>query len=476
MTQSHPFRRYAELIDDWSAFDAAIARPLPVTLWANSARLDRDTLRRLLAREGVDSEPLVWQPAAVRAAAGFAPGRHWGFFAGLFQIQEEAAMLPVALLDPRPGERILDLCAAPGNKTAQIATVLGGTGTVVANELKRGRLGALRQTLKRLGLVNVAITARPGQEYPLRAGPFDRVLVDAPCSGEGTIRKNPTAMGTDETGRSYLVNQQRRMLSRALRLVRPGGRVVYATCTLAPEENECVVADVLEEMAGAARLVPATVAGFRTTPGLTRWAGRELDGSLAGALRVWPHHNDTGGFFVAVLERDGGDDIQGPELSAPEGAPEDGLDAAAEWFGLPAGWRDGLRPIRWGGRYLQLLAADARLPARPPLEYCGLPTLGIQVRPAKLTTAAAIRFGDFARRQFVEIDSAQAGAFLRRAPFELGEAQAQNCQSGPGHVLVRYQGYTLGVGDMRRQAGRYRVDSLFPKAWSALAGKPEQES
>lgn len=470
MLREHPFRRYAELIDDWDAFEAAIRRPLPPTLWANPARLGRDALARLLASEGVATEPLGWQPGALKAAPDFAPGRHWGLFAGLFQTQEEAAMLPVSLLAPQPGERVLDLCAAPGNKTAQIATAMGATGTVVANELKQGRLAALRQTIKRLGLLNVVMTARPAQEYPLRAGPFDRVLVDAPCSGEGTIRKNPGAALTDGEAREHLAGRQRRMLTRALQLVRPGGRVVYSTCTFAPEENECVVGATLEALGGDARLVPASVPGLRSCPGVTTWQGRTLDSSLAGSLRLWPHHNDTGGFYVAVLERVTGQGRDHPALQPLEPAGEQALDALAQWFELPATWRDGLQSARWGGRYLHLLSTDAQLPARPPAAYCGLPAVGIQVQPAKLTTTAALRFGDRARRQVLDVDARQAAAFLARQAFHYG---GQGLEAG--YVLIRYRGYTLGMGCLRPRVGGWRVASLFPKAWSALAGRPRPD-
>jgi len=462
--------RYAAVVDDWGAFRAALCRPLPTTIWANPTRLDRDRLRALLSEEGVHARALRWHPHGLRLAPEFAPGRHWGLMAGLFQSQEEVAMVPALLLNPQPGERVLDLCAAPGNKTAQMAVAMGHSGTLIANEIKRGRLGALRQTVKRLGLTNVAITRRPGQEFPLRLGPFDRVLVDAPCSGEGTVRKNPHVLaGADGEARAHLVAQQTRMLERALQLVRPGGRVVYATCTFAPEENECVVDSVLTRFRGAVRVRPARVSGFLGAPGLTEWAGRRLDRSLAGALRLWPHLNDTGGFFVAVLER-----LEGPrhvartrELPAAEPAA---LTALAEGFGFPAGWNRGLAAVRFGSRYVHLVSADHQLPADLEPEYLGLPALGVQVRPVKLTTAAAMRFGDRATERAADVDRAQAGAFLRRVPFPLEDVQARTAWEG--HVLIRYRGFVIGVGYLRRAPSGPTVASLYPKAWSSLAASP----
>lgn len=462
-----PFSRYADLIDDWPAFQAAIARPLPVTLWTNPARLNRCRLMALLGEDGVGARVMDWHSLGLRADPAFAPGRHWGLFGGLFQIQEEVAMLPVSLLDPGPGERVLDLCAAPGNKTAQIAVAMGGRGTVVANELKRGRLGALRQTIKRLGLANVALTDRPAQEFPLRTGPFDRVLVDAPCSGEGTVRKNARALAEIDAGwRERLAGQQQRMLARALQLVRPGGRVVYATCTFAPEENECVVDTVLERFGGDVRLVPASVPGFNAAAGVTAWGGRRLDARLADTLRVWPHSNDTGGFYVAVLERVAGPEHT-PRLADPGAADECPLRELGTWYGLPEDWLDGLAAVPFGSRYLHLVSDNHRLPAHPSPVYWGFPAVGVQVRPAKLTTAAALRFGDRATRRVVEADAAQAAAFLRRAPFATAARQRVE-DAGEGHVLVRYRGFTLGVGEL----GGATVHSLYPRAWASLAATP----
>ncbi len=155
--------RYRELIGDWEAFRRSVDEALPGCIWANPLRLGREDLRHLLAKEGITAEPVDWHGQALRLPPEFRAGAHWGYAAGLFQTQEEVAMLPVRLLDPRPGERILDLCAAPGNKSAQIALAMGNRGTLLANELKPQRIAALRQTIKRLGLTNISITRRPAQ-------------------------------------------------------------------------------------------------------------------------------------------------------------------------------------------------------------------------------------------------------------------------------------------------------------------------
>ncbi|MGE0653958.1 MAG: RsmB/NOP family class I SAM-dependent RNA methyltransferase, partial [Alphaproteobacteria bacterium] len=294
--------RYRPLVDDWEAFIAALERPRGATLQVNVARTDRAALAVLLAEDGVAAEPLAWRDGGLRLPSGVRPGLSWAYRAGLYQIQDEAAMVPVALLDPQPGERVLDLCAAPGNKTAQIALALGNRGTVVANDVKPGRLATVHHTIARLGLLNVSTTALDGRRFPPVAGGFDKVLVDAPCSAEGTathgfVPASPAGF------RQWVIGVQRGLLARAAALCRPGGRIVYATCTYAPEENEAVVDWVLRALPGLVRLVPARLAGLALSAGLTEWQGRRFAPALADTARLWPQRAGTGGFFIAVLER-----------------------------------------------------------------------------------------------------------------------------------------------------------------------------
>ena len=227
-----------------------------------------------------------------------------GHTAAEFYTNRTVVKLMTLIMDPQPGDRVLDLCAAPGNKTAQIGVALGNRGTVVANDRNAGRLYALHDTIERLGLLNVSVTIHDGTNLPPAMGLFDHVLVDAPCSCEGTSRKHPSVLDQGPTARpGSLAGVQRALLHKAVDLCRPGGRVVYSTCTYAPEENEAVVDAVLRDRPNAFRIIPADVAGLDTAPGLTEWSGRRFQASLSGSVRLWPHANDTGGFYVAVLER-----------------------------------------------------------------------------------------------------------------------------------------------------------------------------
>ena len=353
--------RYRSLLGtDWEAFLEALRRPLPVSAWRNARRLSREDFEAWFrdVEPGVELEQLPWLERGYRLWAGGnerpaprelagrrrpdpRPGNRVARALGLLHLQEEVSMVPAVLLDPQPGERVLDLCGAPGNKTALIASVMEDRGTLICNDTDRKRLQAGRPAWERLGLSCIAATSHDGGSFPGEPAAYDRVLVDAPCSGEGTSRRNVSALRPGPPGYYRMLHgRQRRILTRAIELCRPGGRIVYSTCTYSPEENELVIADVLAEVrerGHAVTLRPARLEGLAGSPGLTEWDGVELGGELAGelqnALRIWPHQNDSGGFFVAVLEKEGGAGTgAGPadsEPTAASAAAADGAGAAA---------------------------------------------------------------------------------------------------------------------------------------------------
>ena len=171
MSDEIPFTRYKEIVEDWDGFQAAVKRPLPTTIWANPLRVTPEQLQSIM---DVPMEPIPWHPGGFRLPADFKAGRHWAYLAGLYHIQEEVSMLPVQFLDIQPGERVIDFCAAPGNKTAQIGVKLGNGGTIVANDRSVGRMRAASHALNRLGLVNVTTTTTDAVNYPKGSGFFDK--------------------------------------------------------------------------------------------------------------------------------------------------------------------------------------------------------------------------------------------------------------------------------------------------------------
>lgn len=294
---------YRDLIDDWQAFTDTLSRPLPVSVWTNTLRITPEALQARAAASGLTLRGLPWSSAGFRFAdATIRPGNRLEYLTGLYHVQEEVSQLPVMLAGLAPGMRVLDMCAAPGNKTVLAAVHMRNRGTLVANDVNWGRMRAIRGHLDRLGIVNVSTTLHDGRTFPEQEQLFDRVFVDAPCSCEGTSRKTKGILGRDHD-HHFLARAQRALLFRAVELCAVGGRVIYSTCTYAPQENEMVV-DALLSYHGEALAVPeARLAHLRSAPGLTAIGPRALDPRLEGAMRIWPHHNDTGGFFVCLIDK-----------------------------------------------------------------------------------------------------------------------------------------------------------------------------
>jgi len=299
----NPLSRYDDLVDDPGAFHAACERPLPSVVRVNDIKATPERVRRAFEERGVEFEPVGWHEGLFRLGSGESPGNSWPFVHGWVYAQEEVSAVPALVLDPDPGERVLDCCAAPGSKTTQLAARMEDRGLLVGNDNNLGRLSALRSNAERCGVSNLVVTRKDARNFPLGpvgGEPFDRVLVDAPCSCEGTVRKNPDA--TEDWSLEHvegIAGVQRGILGRAIELTRQGGTVVYSTCTFAPEENEAVLQHALEthDCRLAAYDLP-----LETRPGVREWEGETFAPEMERAKRIYPHHNDTGGFFCAKLE------------------------------------------------------------------------------------------------------------------------------------------------------------------------------
>ena len=301
--QADPWlRRYASLVDDLDAFVAAAQAPLPRVVWANPLRAPVAQTNARIQALVPNAEAVAWRANTWRLPPDVQPGAWLAHLLGDVCVQEEAALWAGDLVGAQPGDKVLDLCAAPGGKTAQIAVAMRDSGTLVANERKHGRLSGLRRTLDRLGVTCAAVICGDGVRIRTMDGVFDRVLADVPCTCEGTTRKSGGRR--DETAAAYrssIVQVQKALLRAALRMTRPGGTVVYSTCTYAPEENEAVLSAIGLDQATIEPIAPPP--GLRVAPGITAWEGQTFRQDVVNAARLWPHHNDTGGFFVARLRR-----------------------------------------------------------------------------------------------------------------------------------------------------------------------------
>ena len=297
--------RYREIIPDWVRFADACSRPEPTVLRVRSGRIAQASLVERLEAQGFRLRPLVDQPSFLQVEEAPRPVsltlEHW---LGLFYIQQASTGLAAPALDPERGERVLDMCAAPGGKTTHVAELMSDTGCLVACEISEGRIRGLLGNVYRLGHPNIVVIAADGRNVP-EGALFDRVLVDAPCSGEGTLRRRGgRAPNQSVSFLGYVTRVQRQLLEKAIRLTRPGGTVMYVTCTFAPEENEAVVSDVLRRC--PVELEPLNLS-VPHAPGLTRFGDNTFDPRMEGAARIYPHHFDSGGLFLAKLRRLDGD-------------------------------------------------------------------------------------------------------------------------------------------------------------------------
>ncbi|MCB8979415.1 MAG: RsmF rRNA methyltransferase first C-terminal domain-containing protein [Ardenticatenaceae bacterium] len=256
------------------------------------------------------------------------PGSHPYHAAGLYYLQEPSAMVVGGLVDAQPGELVLDLAAAPGGKATHLAVAMQGRGLLVANDVHTGRARLLAENLERWGAANALITSAEPEHLAVQFGPiFDRVLVDAPCSGEGMFRKS----GPFEWSEGMVLACSRRqtaVLDTAAQLVKPGGRLVYATCTFSPEEDEAVIAHFLREFPQFELIDPPRFAGFGA--GRPSWVDPSLaDDNLRKCVRLWPHQFPGEGHFVAVMQRV--DDVRPQGFWKPLGSKPPGKKELAIW-------------------------------------------------------------------------------------------------------------------------------------------------
>ncbi|MGC5771261.1 RsmB/NOP family class I SAM-dependent RNA methyltransferase [Paenibacillus pabuli] len=282
-----------------------------------------------------DLRPIPWCETGFYVPHDVKPGLHPYYHAGLYYIQEPSAMAPVELLQVQPGDRVLDLCAAPGGKTTQIAAKLQGKGVLVTNDIHAERTKALAKNVELYGVRN-AVVLNESPERIASAFPhyFDKVLIDAPCSGEGMFRKDEDMVKSwEHHSVEKCVLMQRDILETAARLLAPGGTIVYSTCTFAPEENEAMIAEFLNMNRNFAVTDIPKKAGFAS--GRPDWVRQMMPEKAVameavldqtkGTARLWPHLLEGEGHYVAVLQHRPG---QGLETDQPgvvkEGAMECG--------------------------------------------------------------------------------------------------------------------------------------------------------
>ncbi len=475
----HIFDRYKTIIEDWPAFLAAVSSPLPTALWHNPLKTTSDSLFKKMMLKGTQLSPINWHSGAFRFKENKGVGASLEYLTGLYHVQEEIAMLPAVLLQPKPGEYIFDMCAAPGNKTAQAAVMMQNKGTLIANEVNVGRMRPLRQMINRLGLTNVVVTNFDATRFPKQPAQFDKIIADVHCSCEGTSRKNPDVLQTVEDQYSSKVcAAQIAVLTRALQLCKPGGTIVYSTCTYAPAENENVVQQALEtvEPKITAKIRKIKMPGLKWSPGLLNWEQQTYRKDMENCLRIYPHQNNTGGFFVAVIDKLADDRRNKVSMPVsfwdnPKVNPVDEewlLGRLTERFGIPKSVFDEFILFHTNKKYAAIICKETSPITKPQPHMLGLPFIHINMKNPKPTTPGTMFLGNFASKNILNLNDGQTTDYLKGKIFTVALEQVASFD-GDGYVLIKNQDLFLGAAIIYVKGDKGEVHGQFPKAWQENA-------
>lgn len=288
--------RYKTIIENWQAFKEE-KDSHPTNIARRNDLKASENFEEKLRNNFENVEEADWNDKIYRLKNTETPGKtslHWR---GEYYVQEESAALPVKALNPQPGEKVLDMCAAPGGKATQIADRMNNRGLVVANDESAQRMKSLHANVYRTGSACINATNYDGRRIP-EDEKFDRILVDAPCSGEGDkFYRNFKSAPQDEI--EGLAKLQKQLLSKAKDLLKEDGVIVYSTCTINPKENEEVVEHGLEEGLELEGFEP----GFEHAEGVQSFEGEEYSDEMEDVVRVYPHHIDSGVIFVARFRK-----------------------------------------------------------------------------------------------------------------------------------------------------------------------------
>lgn len=278
----------------------------PVSFRVNSLKASTSEVLELFKAKQLSVTPVPWYPDSfIYEGAKTDLTSLPEYREGKFYIQGLSSMIPALVLNPRPSEKVLDIAAAPGSKTTQIATLMNDSGELVANDISRTRIYKLKDNLKQQGVTNATVLNQPGErlwrKYPEY---FDKVLVDAPCSMEGRISTFDPDSYKDWSVKKVkeLSHRQEYLLRSAITATKVGGTIVYSTCTLAPEENEGVIDWILAKEGDAIELEEIQMTGLKLQPGLTEWNGKQFKQEVKKTARVRPD-DQMEGFFVAKIRK-----------------------------------------------------------------------------------------------------------------------------------------------------------------------------
>ena len=426
--------------EEYEAFLKGYDKPRFHALRRNPLKIQKDEFLNIIPFE---LQEVPWAEHGYYYENTDQPGKHEFHEAGLYYIQEPSAMSVVEYLEVKPGEQVLDLCAAPGGKTTQIAGFMAGEGLLVCNEIHPQRAKILSENIERMGVKNALVTNETPQRLSaLFPGFFDKILVDAPCSGEGMFRKNEEALEEWSAENVQMcADRQDEILEEVAKMLRPGGRICYSTCTFAPAENEDCMARFITSHPEF-HLVEVEKKGNMSS-GNPKFANMPVEG-LEKTIRLWPHKLDGEGHFIAVLEKDGELDPsykpmpqKGNEKPLKEKGYQEFLDFQKETLKYPLG----KECILFGE---QLYAMPENMPSlkglkvlRPGLH---LGTLKKKRFEPSHALALSMKKEDVLRSWNLESGSREIKQYL--------SGQTFNAEGEKGWYLILVDGYSIGWGKL----------------------------
>lgn len=458
-----------------TCFFDAVGEQLPHTIRFNTLRGNPERLAAFLREQGFEFETfpgfsdiyrLLYQPYPI--------GKSLSHFLGHIYVQDIASMLPPRVLRPLPGERVLDISAAPGSKTTQMAVLMENRGVILANDVVQKRLLALINNLQRLGILNTAVVRAQGESFGNQYfETFDKILLDPACSGLGTLHKSPEVLSWWTPHHvERLAAQQKRLIASAIKALKPGGTMVYSTCTLTPGENEEIIDYALSEF--PVELDEVDLPGLKTRPGLTAFEGRSYDPRIKKARRLYPFENLTEGFFIARLRKTAAMAARPPKkplrelhlnYATSQTSPvKKYLDYLSQHFEIDRSEFTGFRYfLSKSITAVSREIAEFRFRTRPMKS--GLTIARPLRQAAKFTTEGVQLFGPAARSNVVELpDLGSLEKFVNRQ--SLSVPQTLRAQT-----IVRYRGIDMGYG----LSAEGQLKSQFPKAEWPFRLLPEEK-
>ncbi len=294
--------RYSGLTD-WEAFKKYSLSFLRRSIRVNTLLSSVKEVKKSIEAKGWKLTPIPWCKEGfwIEHDERRDVGNLLEYHIGKIYVQEAASMIPPLVLQPKPGDIVLDMAASPGSKTTQMAAMMKNEGLLVANDYKGDRLQSLGINLQRSVITNCLITLMRGQG--IKEIQFDKILLDAPCSGTGTIRKSLKTISIWNPNMiTKLAKEQKELIEVAFQNLKPGGEMVYSTCSLEPEENEGVVSHLLERYENA-EIVKVTLHGLKLSPPVMGFKKEKYHPSVKHTIRIWPQDNDTEGFFIAKMRK-----------------------------------------------------------------------------------------------------------------------------------------------------------------------------